>query len=1119
MVTRNWLKALRCLLQPGQRQERLLRKVRLARARLNVEQLEDRTVPSAAHDLVSLTALRADPTYAAIDGQLPGGQRIGVAIIDSGVFANHVDLRDRFLVYYDAITNTQSTNVAAAQDPNGHGTHVAGIVLGGFSNTLQDTVGVAPQAGLVAIRGLPSQGDPQLTRDPVLASLNWVLANYAQYNIKAVNMSLGTQYAAGQPIGGNFNSTPPANDYTQVINSLQQVGITVVAASGNSFAVYNALGQSHPAVFSTFSVGNLIPSNLAAYASGQSGDTIVGLDISPTAGTFNVSSQRSTLANQVVAPGSDIVSTYRNGQYETMGGTSQAAPLVAGMVALMQDAAMTFGGRYLTVSEVVTIVRNTADVIVDRPDPQTYRVDTNNIPRLPNGNIDVSRLADLSETGTSFLRVNVQRAVQAVRTLVLQSGGGGGGGGGGNNGDTNNVIARAVELPPLNGQSTFAFDGRIGTDGQVNVGNDDVDVFKLTLQTPGQLDFLTEVIPGGTEFDAYLRVFDASGNEIASNDDAEPGVILYPALTTGALPAGIYYVGLSSFDNGAYSIVNGSGRANGGSSGDYRVTVTTFNADPNGVIQGAVPIDLSSPNFVWPSDSPAAQNGIFVANKVSSLIDSDPNPLYPSDPSRFPERLQIGPTDVDIFKIVAPDTGRLFVDVEALAVYGQDAVDSYVKIFRLEANGSVTLVGENDDDGQSTDSFVALDVEIGRTYFVALTTFGNRDFNPFDPSGRTSTTNETGLMDVYFSFFNGDVNGTAYANVSLNDNPNGVNGIGVFPGNIGADFGNPLLGVNGGFKDVDFLRITVAQAGALQVSVSSPNGSLDPVLGIWQLNEAGDDIVQVMADSGPDATARFEVQAGQTFWISITGQGNGGFNWAAPGSGTGGDTGDYELTTAFLSENQFLVYSNNSVNVNTPTDIAVGQAIDAAIGQDDATVTGAADVDIYTFQPAVTQFVDIRAGSNLAGKADAFLRIFDSDGNEIAFNDNVSNTTTDGFVRLLVQAGQTYYIGVNGSSDDARDYDPLTGAGAAPGSQGTYTLSVQTTPIFANGLLFVQGTDQADDIVLSPIDTRIQVKINGQVVARIPKNKILDVQIFGCSVLRCKSVAPRVFSWSGWSIH
>jgi subtilisin family serine protease len=393
-----------------------------------IEALEDRCLLSAAHDIIGLTALRADPAFSAIDGRLDNGTRIGVAVIDTGVLASHQDLRDRFLVYVDPFTNTVSTNVTDARDPGGHGTHVAGIVLGGFSPQVGDTIGAAPEAGLVAMRGIPaSSSDPLSTRDAVLADLNWVLQNHEEYNIQVVNLSLGTGITAGAPFIQNFNELPARNDYARVIDALEAVGVTVVAASGNSFARFNEAGQSHPAVFSTLSVANTLPSDFRLIGGGQQGDPILGLDLSPTADTLSVTSQRSTLSNQVAAPGSEIVSTYNNGGYQRESGTSMASPLVAGSVALMQDAAMTFGGRYLTTNEVTAILRdpNVADVIVDGADPDTYRFLAGVRLNIgPDGRVDRAQVQqlinaglaeDLLETGQMVFRVNIYRAIQAVQ--------------------------------------------------------------------------------------------------------------------------------------------------------------------------------------------------------------------------------------------------------------------------------------------------------------------------------------------------------------------------------------------------------------------------------------------------------------------------------------------------------------------------------------------------------------------------------------------------------------------------------------------------------------------------------------------------------------------------------
>lgn len=1000
-----------------------------------VQSLEDRCLLSAAHDVVQLTALRADPAFSAIDGRLESGQRIGVAVIDTGVLATHRDLRSSFLVYVDGFQQATSTQISDAQDPGGHGTHVAGIVLGGFSSTLGETVGVAPEAGLVAMNGLSRTANG--TTDAVLWNLNWVLQNHQRYNVKVVNMSLGTSIEAGESYVKNFNSLPRANDYFRVIQQLEAVGVTVVTASGNSYVHFNSAGQSHPAVFSTLSVGNTLATANGPYLAGDGlpQTAELGVDATPNVDEFNVGSQRSTMANQIAAPGTDITSTWNDGSYNKIGGTSMASPMVAGLVALMQDAAVTFGGRYLTVSEVYSIITSTADIIVDTPDPNSRKGSVQQVRSVLDGQSPFNALEDLAETGQSFRRINAKNAIEAVRTLVQTRGGGQNSGA-----DTNNTISSAVEFPALNGLHAYQTTTRIGTDGDKAVGRRDVDLFKVVLETGGQIDFLTSPRNGGDNFDLYLRLFNSQGTEIASDDNSGPGA--YALLRSPVLPTGTYYVGISNSNNRNYNPANGSNAVNSGPQGDYELIVGTVNPDPNGVVQGAAPVDLTSPNFVFPAGHPARDAGIFVANKVGSFIGSDPHPLHETDPDRYDERIPVGATDVDMFSIVAPDNGTLYVDIQSKSVYGVDGVDSFVRVYQQNPNGSLTMVGENDDRAVGNpDSFVAVNVAIGRTYFVALTTYGNQVFNPTNPAGRSSASNEIGLMDAYFSFSNGDVNATAYAETNLNAVATG--GIGSFPGVIGADFGNPLSGANNGFKDVDFLAITPDQTGAFEVSVTSPDNTLNSSLGIWRLNEAKTDIVQVIVSSGASSVARFSATQGETFWISITGQGNEGFNWAAPASGTGGDVGNYTLTTAFLTNQEFRSFSDNSINVNLPTPIDFGQTIRAAIGRDGDTAVGAADLDIYSFTATETRKVRIRASSGgIERSADTFLRVFDAAGTEISFNDNEHSLTRDAAVIVNVIAGRTYYIGVNGSSADARKYNPLTGARAAAGSQGAYSVTV-----------------------------------------------------------------------------
>src|SRR5665213_2194662 len=196
---------------------------RLALAIFAAETMESRVLLSASFDITSLTAMRNDPTFSSITGQ-----GIGIAILDTGVYAQNPDLKANVKAFYNGVT----TPVNAPIDPNfltdavdneGHGSHVSGIAA-----SSNPSIGVAYNANLIDVKVIPDSalGESEQTGDALDNGLKWVFAHASTYNIKVVNMSLG--------FGTNFNSAPALDIYGQDIQALQNIGITVVAASGNS---------------------------------------------------------------------------------------------------------------------------------------------------------------------------------------------------------------------------------------------------------------------------------------------------------------------------------------------------------------------------------------------------------------------------------------------------------------------------------------------------------------------------------------------------------------------------------------------------------------------------------------------------------------------------------------------------------------------------------------------------------------------------------------------------------------------------------------------------------------------------------------------------------------------
>src|SRR5439155_22759596 len=143
-----------------------------------------------------------------------------------------------FAHWYDAVTGQDSSytnrglDIAAAFDPDGHGTHVAGIAAASDPN-----IGVAPAAQLIGIRVVPQPGEAVSNGDPLVTGLQWVLTHHTDFNIRVVNLSVGTD--------SNVNATPTLSSAeSALIGQLQGLGVTVVAASGNNYAEFLAPGVS-----------------------------------------------------------------------------------------------------------------------------------------------------------------------------------------------------------------------------------------------------------------------------------------------------------------------------------------------------------------------------------------------------------------------------------------------------------------------------------------------------------------------------------------------------------------------------------------------------------------------------------------------------------------------------------------------------------------------------------------------------------------------------------------------------------------------------------------------------------------------------------------------------------
>ena len=142
-----------------------------------------------------------------------------IALIDSGV-AQHSEI-ETLVKVVDFITDRE-VDPSNSVDPNGHGTHVAGILVGDGSRSKYGRLrGIAPQADLISLRVLDETGSGK-TSD-TLAALEWILENRSRYDIDVVNLSLG------HPVYEAANNDP----LVQAVEDLWDAGVVVVCAVGN----------------------------------------------------------------------------------------------------------------------------------------------------------------------------------------------------------------------------------------------------------------------------------------------------------------------------------------------------------------------------------------------------------------------------------------------------------------------------------------------------------------------------------------------------------------------------------------------------------------------------------------------------------------------------------------------------------------------------------------------------------------------------------------------------------------------------------------------------------------------------------------------------------------------
>ncbi|UOE57668.1 S8 family peptidase [Bacillus sp. CMF12] len=222
------------------------------------------------------------------------GKGIKIAVLDTGCDLSHPDLKDRITGGRN-FTDDDNSDPNIFKDYNGHGTHVAGTIAAHENDA--GVIGVAPEADLLIVKVLNKDGSGQY---------EWIIngIHYAiEQNADIISMSLGGPA-----------DVPELHD---AIKAAVKKNILVVCAAGNEGDGDDSTDEfAYPGCYNeVISVG--------------------AINLERDSSEFTNSHNEIDL----VAPGEEILSTFLNGKYATLSGTSMSAPHVSGALALIKDLA------------------------------------------------------------------------------------------------------------------------------------------------------------------------------------------------------------------------------------------------------------------------------------------------------------------------------------------------------------------------------------------------------------------------------------------------------------------------------------------------------------------------------------------------------------------------------------------------------------------------------------------------------------------------------------------------------------------------------------------------------------------------------------------------------------
>lgn len=572
--------------------------------------------------------------------------------------------------------------------------------------------------------------------------------------------------------------------------------------------------------------------------------------------------------------------------------------------------------------------------------------------------------------------------------------------------DTDDALSEAQSLGAISTTPTIAND--------IISQDTDVDLYRFTVTAGQVVDFDIDTLlngPGG--LGSYIRLFNSQGVQLDANDDgAAPGenTVRYDAyLRFTFSSAGTFYLGVSNNNNVAYNAVTGDGDTSGGlnTTGSYQLTVQALPVDP----------DDSTPEAI-----------VLGAITTSAITTSD----------------SINPDiDVDIYRITATAGQVIDFDIDTVS-NGPGGLGSYIRLFNAQG---VQLAFNNDaaapGEAVGFDAYLRYTFINSGTYYLGVSNFNNVLYNPLNGNGDTA--GGANSIGAYQLVVQAIVTNTNDADDSISE------AIVLGPITTTANSSSNSISPD---TDVDMYGFTVTAGQVVDFdidTIQNGTGGLGSYIRLFnsqgtQLDFSDDDAAPGENVVGFDAYLRYTFTTTGTYFLGVSNLNNITYSATTGDGDTSGGThatGNYQLIVQALP-----VDLDDAISEAT----SLG-AITVSPITTPASISPDSDVDMYRFTVTAGQVVDfdIDTAQNGPGGLGAYIRLFNSLGAELAFNDDAAapgeTAGFDAYLRYTFATTGTYYLGVSNFNNVL--YTPLNGNNDTAGglySIGDYQLIVQAIP-------------------------------------------------------------------------